>query len=73
MSINFLSPDQCMEFCATELAEATRNYCRKTILGKGGYGVVYKGTLRYSAVAIKVLTPVSIIQLLFLSCSNLSL
>ena len=45
-----------MEFCATELVEATRNYCRKTILGKGGY----------SAVAIEVLTPVSILFLSYL-------
>ena len=52
--------DQCMEFFAKELSEATRNYCRTTILGRGGYGVVYKGTIRYSNVAIKVLSPVSI-------------
>ena len=48
-----------MEFFAKELSEATRGYCRSSVLGKGGFGVVYKGTLRYSAVAIEVLTAVS--------------
>lgn len=50
-----------MEFGAKKLAEATKNYCRTTILGKGGYGTVYKGTLRYCPVAVKVLSPVSVI------------
>lgn len=52
-----------MEFFAKELGEATRNYCRTSVIGKGGYGVVYKGSLRYSTVAIKVLTPVSMVGL----------
>ena len=47
-----------MEFLAKELAEATRNYGRGSVIGKGGYGTVYKGSLRYSTVAIKVLSQV---------------
>ena len=47
-----------MEFLAKELAESTRNYGRTSIIGKGGYGTVYKGSLRYSTVAIKVLSQV---------------
>ena len=47
-----------MEFLAKELAEATRNYGRASIIGKGGYSTVYKGSLRYSTVAIKVLSQV---------------
>ena len=55
-----------MEFLAKELADATRNYSRSSVVGKGGYGTVYKGTLRYSTVAIKVLS-----QVHFTSYSNL--
>lgn len=47
-----------MEFLAKELAEATRNYGRASVVGKGGYGTVHKGSLRYSTVAIKVLSQV---------------
>ena len=47
-----------MEFSASELAEATGNYGRASIIGKGGYGTVYKGNLHYSTVAIKVLSQV---------------
>ena len=43
---------------SSELAEATQNYGRASIIGKGGYGTVYKGNLRYSTVAIKVLSQV---------------
>lgn len=49
-----------MEYFANELAQATRNYGRGSVIGKGGFGTVYKGTLRYSVVAIKVLNQVRI-------------
>lgn len=48
-----------MEFFASELADATKNYCKASQIGKGGFGTVYKGTVRRSlTVAIKVLSQV---------------
>ncbi|XXG54256.1 hypothetical protein AAC387_Pa03g2187 [Persea americana] len=41
-------------FTAKELERATENYCVSRIIGQGGYGVVYKGTLlNNKTVAIK--------------------
>lgn len=51
--------DQCMEFFADELSKATRSFNRSTVIGRGGYGTVYKGELRHQTVAIKVLTQVA--------------
>lgn len=47
-----------MEFNAKELAQATKDYGRASLIGRGGFGVVYKGYLRYCDAAIKVLTKV---------------
>lgn len=48
-----------MLFSADELARATNSYSRSNLIGKGGFGKVYKGTLRKCmTVAIKVLTQV---------------
>ena len=48
-----------MQFYASELAAATRDYSRCSQIGKGGFGTVYKGNLRRSLdVAIKVLSQV---------------
>ena len=58
-----------MEFMAKELADATRNYSRTSIVGKGGYGIVYRGTLRYSTVAIKILSQVHV-RGIYLRCSH---
>ena len=49
-----------MEFSPEELCDATMNYSRKSIIGKGGFGIVYKGSVRGSlSVAIKVLNKVT--------------
>jgi hypothetical protein len=54
------SVGHCMQFTSKELAEATNGYRRSTLIGKGGYGSVYKGLVRGCLeVAIKVLTVVS--------------
>ena len=50
-----------MEFTSSELCDATKSYNKKCVVGQGGFGKVYKGTLRGSlSAAIKVLSPVSI-------------
>ena len=48
-----------MVFPPDELAQATNSYSRSCLIGKGGFGKVYKATLRKCmTVAIKVLTQV---------------
>lgn len=48
-----------MEYYAAELAVATSNYNKRNLLGRGGFGSVYKGYVRGCMdVAIKVLTQV---------------
>lgn len=42
-----------------ELVEATRQKHCDNLLGEGGFGVVYKGYLLHTIVAIKFLTQVS--------------
>ncbi len=49
-----------MELDAAELASATHDYSKRNLLGRGGFGAVYKGTIRGCLdVAVKVLTQVS--------------
>lgn len=44
-------------FSLSEIKEATRNFDPSFKIGEGGYGSIYKGVLRYTPVAIKVLNP----------------
>lgn len=48
-----------MIFSSTQLYEATDNFAEEKKIGKGGFGHVFRGRLRHSDVAIKVLNDVS--------------
>ena len=42
-----------------EVKKATENFSSELLVGKGGFGCVYRGYMRCTTVAIKVLTEVS--------------
>lgn len=48
------------EFSFSELEEATQKFHPSLKIGEGGYGTIYKGVLRHTQVAIKVLHPHSL-------------
>ncbi|KAJ3689330.1 hypothetical protein LUZ61_018494 [Rhynchospora tenuis] len=50
----------CTEFTYLEIKEATRNFDQSHKIGEGGFGLVYKGFLRHTTVAIKILNRDSI-------------
>ena len=47
------------EFKRSELEESTRNY--STLIGKGGFGKVYKGIFHHLPIAVKLLNKVCIL------------
>lgn len=47
------------EFTYSELEGATNNFDDSMKIGEGGYGCVYKGFLRHTMVAVKILNPES--------------
>lgn len=47
------------EFSFTEIEEATQNFNLSLKIGEGGYGSIYKGILRHTQVAIKMLNAYS--------------
>ncbi|KAM0942055.1 putative protein kinase RLK-Pelle-RLCK-IXb family [Dioscorea sansibarensis] len=48
-----------LEFSYSELQQATQNFDKSMKIGEGGYGSVYRGFLRHTVVAIKLLNPQS--------------
>ncbi|CAL5383010.1 unnamed protein product [Camellia sinensis] len=52
---NALTPQFFSEFSFSEIEEATCNFDRSLKIGEGGYGSIYKGLLRHTQVAIKML------------------
>ena len=46
------------EFCINDIKSATGNFSNISILGKGGFGIVYLGFYKGTKVAIKKLTEV---------------
>jgi hypothetical protein len=47
-----------MVFSMKDLKNATTNFSPDSVIGAGGFGKVYQGRLRYSDVAVKVLSDV---------------
>ncbi|KAI5421792.1 U-box domain-containing protein 33 isoform X2 [Lathyrus oleraceus] len=47
------------EFSFLEIEEATCNFKPSLKIGEGGYGSIFKGILRHTEVAIKILSPIS--------------
>ena len=59
-----LSPGDAMIFSLDDLSKATNNFSKEKMIGKGGFGRVFRGKLRYSDVAVKVLNTVSEIHMI---------
>ncbi|KAF7844531.1 U-box domain-containing protein 33 isoform X1 [Senna tora] len=53
-------PQFFLEFSFPEIEEATNNFNLSLKIGEGGYGSIYKGILRHTEVAIKMLHPNSL-------------
>ena len=53
-----------MQFTESELSRATRNFYHNLKVG-GGFGTVYKGCMRGTSVAVKVLSEVRMYLILF--------
>ena len=49
-----------MQITFSEIIEITDNFSETRVLGKGGFGTVYKGEWKGISVAIKRLSPVSL-------------
>ena len=58
-----------MEFVEADIKEATRDYTESQLLGVGGFGSVYKGIMRGTFVAVKVLSEVYYIYIYIIICT----
>ena len=47
-----------MRYSGTELEIATAQFSKKNVIGQGGFGTVYHGTIRQTSVAVKLLNVV---------------
>lgn len=48
-----------MQFDGAAMAKATKNYSKRNLIGRGGFGSVYQGSMRGGLkVAVKILTQV---------------
>ncbi|KAH7863818.1 hypothetical protein Vadar_022307 [Vaccinium darrowii] len=56
-SANTIAPEFFYEFSFSEIEEATSSFDLSLKIGEGGYGNIYKGLLRHTGVAIKMLHP----------------
>ena len=54
-----------MVYTFGELQKATDNFAEKTVIGRGGFGMVFEGEIRCCSVAIKKLTEVSYAQICY--------
>ena len=62
-----------MVYQYTELEDATDKFSPEKKIGKGGFGVVYRGVLRHVSVAVKVLSDVSCIDNRVQLCNHVCL
>lgn len=53
-----------MIFSKAKLETATKNFSKDHLVGEGGFGKVYRGTLRHADVAVKRLSEVRITSVL---------
>ena len=56
----FIIIGSAMIYSSRELLNATDNFSQERIVGKGGFGVVYRARLRMCDIAVKQLTEVCI-------------